>query len=389
MRAEPLLTPTDRGLYCPAGGFHIDPWKPVERAIVTHAHADHLHPTSRHILVARAGLHPTRVRADHTADIETAPYDSPITVGPVTVSLHPAGHVLGSAQLRLEHAGRVVVVSGDYKTPVLGRADIDPTCAPFEPVHCHTFITESTFGLPVFRWRDPWAVAADMLEWWRSCARDGLNAAVFTYALGKSQRLMRMLADLAGGTETPDFPGPILVHGALEAMNNAYRASGVALPPWEKVTVDSAKRHKGRALIIAPPSAAGTPWIRKLRPLSDASVSGWSQIRGTRRRRAIDRAFVISDHADWPGIIRAVRETGCESVGVTHGHTAPLIRYLRENESIDAWDLPTRWTGEDEERQEEHDQPTTTTLTREYDETTTEPSCPREHQAGLFDANNS
>ncbi|MEM1166797.1 MAG: ligase-associated DNA damage response exonuclease [Planctomycetota bacterium] len=342
---EPLLVPTDRGVYCPPGGFHIDPWRAVERAVVTHAHADHLHPGSRCILCSKDSEHVTRVRAGAGADLTTLGWGETVAINEVTVSVYPAGHILGSAQVRVEHGGEVWVASGDYKFAPGAERPPDPTAVSFEPVRCDTFITESTFGLPIFRWRDPWSIIDEVLAWWRGCIEDGRNAIVFTYALGKAQRVMRMLAEAAGDAKGSELPGPILVHGAMVAMCEAYERSGVVLPAWEKVTVESAKAHKGRALVIAPPSAGGTPWVRKLHPFSDASVSGWSQIRGTRRRRAIDRGFVISDHADWPGILGAIEASGCDSVGVTHGSVGPMSRYLNEH-GVNAWVLPTRWEGE-------------------------------------------
>ena len=334
----PTVIPTDRGLYCPPADLHIDPWRPVDRAIVTHAHADHLHPTSKRILVSEEGEGPTRIRASGSARIETAPFGEAIDVRGVRFSLHPAGHIRGSAQVRVEHRGHITVVTGDYKRAAERE---DPTATPFEPVPCHRLITESTFGLPIFRWPDPIRTVCAMIDWWRAAIAEERNAILFTYALGKSQRLLALIHRITSG----DPPGPILLHGAMAPLTEAYQRDAVAIPEWEKVSVENAERCKGRALIIAPPSAGGTPWIRKLKPFTDATASGWAQVRGTRRRRAIDRGFVISDHADWPSLLRTIEESGAESVGVTHGYTDPLARYLNER-GLDADVVPTRYEGE-------------------------------------------
>ena len=232
----------------------------------------------------------------------------------VRLSLHPAGHVLGSAQVRLEHGGRVWVASGDYKT------EPDGTCAPFEPVPCDTFITESTFGLPIYRWPTQAVLFAEINDWWRSNAQQGRASVLLCYAFGKAQRILH-------GVDASI--GPIVVHGAVEPLNEVYRAAGVALPPTLRVSdpgVDAAVLQ--RALVLAPPSAQGTPWMRRFGNYSDAFASGWMQLRGTRRRRGVDRGFVMSDHADWPGLQQAIAGTGAERVFVTHGSVAVMVRWL-------------------------------------------------------------
>lgn len=344
MTPSSLVTPTEHGLYCPEGDFHIDPWKPVERAIVTHAHSDHATPGCARYLCSTRGLRVLRERISplplvgggrgrvFSSDliIDTVDWNTPTTINSVRVSLHPAGHILGSAQVRLEHKGRVTVVSGDYKT------DPDPTCDAFEPVRCDTFITESTFGLPVYRWPSQREVFDEINAWWRECQRDGRTAVLFAYALGKAQRL------LAG--VDPSI-GPILIHGALARFEAPYRDAGIALPPLLSANAEHAKLHKGRALVVAPPSANDARWLRKFGPVSLAMASGWMRIRGTRRRRSLDRGFVLSDHCDWPGLLSAIRETGATSIGVTHGATRPLARYLTE-QGLHAFVVPTRYTGE-------------------------------------------
>jgi putative mRNA 3-end processing factor len=306
----PLLESRDSGLYCAGGDFYIDPWAPVARAVVTHAHSDHAHPGSGSYLTARAGGAILRARLGTEALIRAVEYGERFMVGDVKVSLHPAGHILGSAQVRLERGGEVWVVSGDYK---LGA---DPTCAPFEPVRCHTFVTESTFGLPVFRWRGQGEVMAEIHAWWRGNQEAGKRSLLFAYPLGKAQRL---LAALDAGV------GPIHVHESVETYSRLYREQDVALPAPE------AGKVTPRALVLAPPGTHNGEWARSLGASSTAMVSGWMRIRGPRRRRSLDRGFVLSDHADWPELLRAIDATGAETVWVTHGFRAPLVRWLEEH----------------------------------------------------------
>lgn len=325
-----LVTLTPAGLYCAAGGFHIDPWRPVDRAVITHAHSDHASGGHGHYLVSRDGEHVTRRRVG-SGPIQTLPYGEAITVNGVRLSLHPAGHVLGSAQIRLEHRGETWVISGDYKT------EPDPTCPPFEPVRCDTFITESTFGLPIYRWRRPDEIFADVNGWWRANAAEGRPSVIYAYALGKAQRILASV--------DPSI-GPIFCHGAVEALNEAYRASGVVLPSTRRVSEVPRRHDFGGALVVAPPSAQGTPWMRRFTDHADAFASGWMQIRGVRRRRALDRGFAISDHADWPGLVEAIGATGAGRVLVTHGYSDPLVRWLNER-GVRAERLETRFTGEE------------------------------------------
>jgi putative mRNA 3-end processing factor len=328
----PLLQLTEHGLWCPGGDFFVDPWGQVDRALVTHAHADHARPGSRRYLAAHTGLAILRARLGPEADIETVAYGEVLRLNEVAVSFHPAGHILGSAQVRLEQGGQVAVVSGDYK---LGA---DPTCAPFEPVKCHTFVTESTFGLPIYRWPEPADVFTEINRWWRANQEAGKPSLIYAYALGKAQRL------LAG---VDAAIGPLFTHGAVEKVNEAYRQSGVPLPATTYVAEAKSADWK-RALIVAPPSAQGTPWLRRFGSLSSAFASGWMRIRGTRRRRAVDRGFVLSDHADWSQLGLAIAASGAETVWVTHGYVAPLVRWLRER-GLDAQGLKTEFTGEVDE----------------------------------------
>ncbi len=317
-----LIVTRPEGLYCAAGDFYIDPWRPVHRAVITHAHADHARRGHGHYLAAAPAEGVLRSRLGPIT-LQTLAYGEQIDHFGVRLSLHPAGHVLGSAQVRLEHAGRVWVASGDYF--VSGAepdgAEDNATCAAFEPVRCDCFITESTFGLPIYRWRAQREVFDDINAWWRSNAEAGRASLLLAYSFGKAQRVLN-------GVDAGI--GPLLVHGAVEPLNQAYRAAGVALPPTQLVTDVTDKSVFQRALVIAPPGAQGTPWAQRLGVCSDAFASGWMQLRGARRRQSLDRGFVLSDHADWPGLQRAIRATGAERVIVTHGYEAVMVRWLTE-----------------------------------------------------------
>lgn len=331
-----LVTLTSDGLYCPLGRFHIDPWNPVERAVVTHAHADHARFGCNSYLAAEPGIHLLRTRLGETANIATVPFQQQLAHNGVLVSFHPAGHVLGSAQIRLEHAGEVWLVSGDYKLAA------DRTCQAFEPVRCHTFITESTFALPIYRWDSSEEIFAAINAWWLANKAAGKASLLLAYSLGKAQRV------LAG---VDSSIGPIFTHGAVEKVTRAYRESGVSLPATTPVAEVAPAKGKSKAwagaLVIAPPSAANSPWARKFEPASEGVASGWMRVRGTRRRKSVDRGFALSDHADWPGLLTAIRSTGAERVLATHGFAAILARHLRDN-GLDAGVIETRYGDEEE-----------------------------------------
>ncbi|PYT33864.1 MAG: ligase-associated DNA damage response exonuclease [Acidobacteria bacterium] len=325
-----LLQLNANGLYCAPGDFYIDPWNPVERAVITHAHADHLCAGSKSYLCARPCEPLLRVGVD--AAIESLAYGEARNINGVRVSFHPAGHILGSAQVRIEYQGQIWVVSGDYKLAP------DPTCAGFEPVQCHTFITESTFGLPIFRWPEPGETLDEINAWWRANQQAAKASVLFAYPLGKAQRV------LAG---IDSSIGPIYTHGAVEQFNGIYRDGGIALPLAQYARSAPPKTDWTRTLILAPPMAKTAPWLRPFGDFSTGMASGWMRIRGTRRRRSIDRGFVLSDHADWPALLSAIRGSGAQRVWVTHGYRAPLARWLAEN-GVDADAVETRFTGEQE-----------------------------------------
>lgn len=331
-----FLELTERGLYCPAGDFYVDPWQPVRRAILTHAHGDHARRGSARYLAAAEGEAVMRHRLGPDARVETVRYGESRAINGVRVSLHPAGHILGSAQVRIEQRGEVWVVSGDYKR------EADSTCAPFEVVRCHTFITEATFGLPIYRWPSQDEVFSEIHDWWRQNQQEGKASILFAYALGKAQRL------LAGIDATI---GPIYVHGAVHNLNQIYRASGVQLPDARYVGEAPPKEAWRQALIVAPPYAQNSPWLRRFGPSSTAFASGWMRVRGQRRRRSVDRGFVLSDHVDWPGIMETVAATGAQRVLVTHGYTPPVVRWLGE-QGLEAYALETPYQGDEGEQGE-------------------------------------
>ena len=328
-----LLQLTGNGLYCAAGDFYIDPWRPVDRAVITHAHSDHACAGSRAYIAARPGEALLRARVGGEAAIQALDYGEPLALNGVRVSLHPAGHILGSAQVRIECGGEVWVVSGDYKL------EPDPTCAAFEPVACDTFVTESTFGLPIYRWPPEADVFAEIRNWWAGNRHADKASVLFAYSLGKAQRVL-------AGLDPAD--GPIYTHGAVEKFCKLYREAGIALAPTTHVSAAPAGTDWSRALILAPPSANGTPWMRRFGPLSTGFVSGWMRIRGARRRRSLDRGFVLSDHADWLGLMTAIRESGASRIWVTHGYRAPVVEWLKR-QGLDAQAIETRFEGEQDE----------------------------------------
>jgi len=331
-----LLTETSAGLWCAAGGFHIDPWEPVERALITHAHGDHARPGNATYLCSNSCEPLLRRRFGPDVRIESVQYGQQLTIGDVHVSFHPAGHVLGSSQIRIEGPDGIWVVAGDYKRIP------DPTCDAFEPVTCDVFITESTFGLPIYRWDPTKTVIDDIASWWKSNADAGRTSVLFCYTIAKAQRL---LAELMRVTDRP-----VYVHGMMLAMIDAYRQSGVAMLPVEPV-IERTTRVRSKAksfageLVLAPLSARGTPWMRRLGDISDAFASGLMRVRGVRRQRGYDRGFVLSDHADWPALLQTIAESGASRVLATHGYAEPLARYLTE-QGLESGVIRTAWEGE-------------------------------------------
>lgn len=339
-----ILESTSHGLYCVPGDFHIDPHLPVKRAVVTHAHSDHARWGCKKYLATQSCERLLRLRMSPDAEFRFLPYGETLIVNDVRISFHPAGHILGSAQIRLEYGGHVVLITGDYK---LGS---DPTCASWEPIRCHSMISESTFGLPIYRWPSQEAVFDSINRWWRECRDEGKCCLLYGYAIGKSQRLLAGL--------DPSI-GKIYCHGAVEKGNDAYRLSGVTLPETTYVGSIRQKHDWRGSLVVAVPSVHGTPWVKKFGRCSTAMASGWMAVRGTRRRRSVDRGFVLSDHVDWPSLLQAIEACTPETVWLTHGYTAPVARYLIENgRDAKVLDLRGRNEGDEDATDEDIEQTT-------------------------------
>lgn len=324
-----LLVPTAKGLYCERGGFFIDPRRPVERAITTHAHTDHAPPGCDQYVCTKRTADLIRSRYGPDQNCLTLEWGTPHQFGEVMVSLHPAGHIMGSAQVRIEalDGGPVWVVTGDCKD------DDDPTTEPFESVPCDVLIIESTFGLPIYHWPEPETVLSQINDWWATNAAQERTSVVMTYAVGKAQRLLAGL--------DPNI-GPIGIHGALVGPTEVYRAAGIKLPKTIRAGRETATELQGQGIIVCPPSAAGTPWIRRFSGkdgMETAFASGWMAVRGRQRWRGVDRGFILSDHADWDGLLNIVRNSNAKRVGVTHGSTEAFSRYLREFEGLESFVL--------------------------------------------------
>lgn len=331
MRKDGLITLTARGLYCGRGDFYIDPWRRVDSAILTHSHSDHAYRGSRRYLTVDANKELARLRLDDGAVIESQAYGKTSTINGVKISFHPAGHILGSAQVRIEYKGDVWVISGDYKLSP------DPTCAAFESVRCNKFITEATFGLPIYSWPTSKQIFGEINAWWRRNREREKASVIFAYSLGKAQRI------LAGVDRSI---GKIYTHGSVERLTQAYRDAGVKLPKTIYAGSVTNKKDYIGSLIVAPPSAQGSAWLRRFGSHSTAFASGWMMVRGARRQRAVDRGFVFSDHADWPELNKAITATGAETVYVTHGFASEMVRWLKEN-GMNAIPLKTQFVGDD------------------------------------------
>jgi putative mRNA 3-end processing factor len=324
-----LLEFTDRGIYCERGDFYIDPWLPVKNAVITHAHADHSRTGMKRYLAHSRSIPVMKHRLGNIK-ARALEYGEKLSMNGVKISLHPAGHIPGSAQVKVQYQGEIWVVTGDYK---LGD---DGISEPFESVKCHCLVTESTFGLPVYKWSSNLRVMEEINAWWAANKDDGVTSVMLGYSLGKAQRI---LCGLDQNT------GPVFLHGAIHHSNRALESAGLKLPEAEYVHPDTPRdRFKG-ALILAPPSALGSPWMKKFKPFRVAIASGWMSLRGARRRRNVDRGFVLSDHADWNELNRAVIASGADKIFVTHGYTDIFSNWLNER-GMDAQPVNTEYEGE-------------------------------------------
>jgi putative mRNA 3-end processing factor len=313
----PLVELNENGLYCEAGDFYIDPWRPVGTALITHAHSDHARFGSEKYISTLETSLISRMRFSKESDFQTLAYGEKIRRGNVWISFHPAGHILGSSQIRLESGSQVWVISGDYKR------NPDPTCEAFEIVECDTFITEATFGLPIYQWQNTTDIAKNIMSWWSQNKEQKKASLLLCYSLGKSQRV---LAELSKLTDQP-----VYVHGAVENINKIYRESGVSFLETKLVGDESKDKKFAGELILAPPSAENSVWTRRFGDYSSAFASGWMRVRGAKRRRGFDQGFVISDHADWNSLILTIKQTKAKNVLVTHGNSFSLVKYLNES----------------------------------------------------------
>lgn len=327
-----VLQFTDKGIYCPAGDFYIDPWKPVQRAVITHAHSDHASWGHQHYLCQHHSVPLLKLRLGADIRVQGVSFGETLRYNGVTVSLHTAGHIIGSAQVRVQQENEVWVASGDYKL------ENDGLSGQFEPVPCHTFITECTFGLPIYNWQPQDIIFSNIRQWIYENQQAGKNSVLVAYSLGKAQRLLYNLKDTVSR---------LLVHGAIDTAHQVLLENGWPLPPVQKITPDTPKSDLKDSLIIAPPSAVDSVWMRRFQPYALGVCSGWMQVRGHMRRRNADAGFALSDHADWAGLLEAVKATGAEKVFTTHGFSSAFARYLQEN-GVEAKEVPTAYGDEDE-----------------------------------------
>jgi putative mRNA 3-end processing factor len=330
MNKKGLLVHTGLGLYCPKADVYLDPWKPVKKAILSHGHADHARWGSSSYLCTPSAAPVIKYRLGDI-NLETLPFGEEKLINGVSFSFHPAGHILGSAQIKVSYKGEIVVFSGDYKTANDGFSEA------FEPVKCHTFITESTFGLPVYHWQDQKWVFNEMEEWCKNNRNNHHLSILYGYSLGKAQRILQGL---------PESVGPIFTHSTIEAVLNVMRNQGVSLKNTIPVNEHITRADLLSGVIIAPPAVQNSNWLKKFEPIRNGLVSGWMALRGARRRRNADKGFVLSDHADWEGLNEAINLTGAENIFVTHGYTDILSKWLIDK-GLNAYPLETNFEGDE------------------------------------------
>ena len=327
-----ILNFTDKGIYCIPGKFYIDPWKPVDYALITHGHADHARWGMKKYLCHNLTVPILHIRIGADIQVQGIGYNEPININGVKVSFHPAGHIIGSAQIRMEYKGKVAVVSGDYKLENDGLSTV------FEPVKCHEFVTESTFGLPIYKWASTEKLNESMQNWVLNNQQIGKTSVFVGYSLGKAQRILNAVSGIA----------PIYTHYSITKLNQAYENAGIQLPHYESLDFRESVQHVNKGIVIVPPSLVDTNVLKKIPNMVYAVCSGWMQVRGARRWRSADAGFAVSDHADWDDLLKAVKETNAEKVYVTHGQTAVFAKYLNEN-GIEAVELHTAFGNEEED----------------------------------------
>lgn len=336
----PLIDFTDKGLYCAAGNFYIDPWQPVDHAMITHGHSDHARWGSKNYLCHEYTKPILQLRLGDN-NYQTVKWHEPLHFNGVTITLYPAGHIIGSSQIKIEHKGEIWVVSGDYKV------EDDRISGAYEPVKCHTFITESTFGLPIYNWKPQTQIFSDIQNWILNNQENGKTSILIAYSLGKAQRVLQAVKEVTNN---------IFAHGAIynmhETLLNANILPAGTLPAIKRVTPETPKEEYKGSVVIAPPSAEGTPWIKRFSPYSIGICSGWMQVRGNQRRKNADAGFVLSDHCDWKALLHAISETGAEKVYVTHGFQSAFSRYLNES-GIESAEVKTEYGTDEEETTQE------------------------------------
>ena len=328
----PLIEFTDKGLYCRQGDFYIDPWKPVNRAVITHAHSDHARWGSKYYLCHHFTKPILQLRLGEN-NYESIGWDEPVYINSVRVTLHPAGHIIGSAQVRLEYKDGVWVFTGDFNT------EDDGLSTAFEPVKCNNFITQTTFALPIYKWKPQEVLFSGMKDWILNNKLEGKSSVFIAYSLGKAQRILKPLSETGL---------PIYAHGAVYNVHQTLINSGWKLPLVNRITSETTKEELKECIVIAPSSAEGSPWIKKFSPYATGICSGWMQVRGNVRRKNADAGFVISDHADWEGLLSATKATGAEKVYATHGFQSAFSRYLNEN-GVEAAEVKTNYGNDEEE----------------------------------------
>ncbi len=326
-----LIEFRDKGLYVPVADVYIDPWKPVDKALITHGHSDHARYGSKSYITTHSALPVIKHRLGSHINARGVEFGEEISVNGVKFSFHPAGHIIGSAQIRVEYKGEIWVASGDYKVEPDGVSEA------FESVKCHAYITESTFGLPVFKWKTQDVVMDEINAWWQSNKEEGKVSILAAYSLGKAQRIIN---------NVDHSIGKIFTHGAVENVNEVIRRQGIDLKETTRVVQGQKPSLYDGGLVIAPPTAVDSAWSEKFRDFSSGVASGWVATRGTRKWRVADRGFVLSDHADWNGLLTAIKASEAEKVYVTHGYTDLFSRYLKSIGYYSAV-VDTEYTGEE------------------------------------------